>query len=115
MTVDAGVAQRIASFEQMIANGRDDALVRYSLGLAYAQSDNPEQAAEQFRIAIERKPDYSAAYRQLGEALAEVGLPDEAIDAYRSGIKMAERAGDVQAVRQMQVFVKRLEKERQRS
>jgi len=44
----------------------------------------------------------------LGKALAAAARPAEAQEAYRQGIAAAERKGDVQAAKEMKVFLKRL-------
>ncbi|NNM00711.1 MAG: hypothetical protein HKO62_08180 [Gammaproteobacteria bacterium] len=54
-------------------------------------------------------PDYSAAWKLLGKALASAGDTAAARTAYESGIACAERMGDKQAQREMQVFLKRLD------
>jgi hypothetical protein len=46
----------------------------------------------------------------LGMALADAGILNEALDTYRRGIEVAQRRGDQQAVKEMTVFARRLEK-----
>jgi predicted NBD/HSP70 family sugar kinase len=46
----------------------------------------------------------------LGKALAEAGRGQEALDAYRDGIAAAAKKGDKQAMKEMQVFARRLAK-----
>jgi predicted NBD/HSP70 family sugar kinase len=46
----------------------------------------------------------------LGRALAETGRDQEALSAYRDGIAAAEKKGDKQAMKEMQVFARRLAK-----
>ncbi len=46
----------------------------------------------------------------LGKALAETGRNQEALKAYRDGIAAAEKKGDKQAMKEMQVFARRLAK-----
>ncbi len=101
----------IANLEAMLARGQDGALLRYSLGLEYLKRGDSEQAAVHLRRAVEADPTYSAAWKALGKALAEVGLRAEAIAAYRQGIEVAEKKGDIQAAKEMKVFLKRLEKQ----
>jgi cytochrome c-type biogenesis protein CcmH/NrfG len=68
------------------------------------------KAAEQLREAVTRDPEYSAAWKLLGKALTDANRPGEALEAYRSGIAVAERRGDKQAAKEMSVFARRLEK-----
>jgi hypothetical protein len=44
--------------------------------------------------------------------LAEAGHPDEATEAFEAGIRIAESNGDLQAVKEMGVFLNRLRKGR---
>lgn len=99
-----------ADFEKMLAAGRDDALLRFSLGSAYLKQGEPARAAEHLRRAVEHDPKYSAAWKLLGRALAEAEAWQDALAAYRQGIAVAEARGDVQAAKEMTVFTRRIEK-----
>lgn len=101
----------IADFEAMLAAGRDNALLRFSLGSEYLKHDDPAQAAVHLRRAVEHDPKYSAAWKLLGRALADSGAAQAALDAYRQGIAVAEARGDKQAAKEMGVFARRLEKQ----
>lgn len=101
----------IADFEAMLAAGRDNALLRFSLGSEYLKHADPAQAAEHLRRAVEHDPKYSAAWKLLGRALADSGAAAAALDAYRQGIVVAEQRGDKQAAKEMGVFARRLEKQ----
>lgn len=99
-----------ADFEKMLAAGRDDALLRFSLGSAYLRQGDPARAAEHLRRAVEHDPKYSAAWKLLGRALADAEAWQDALAAYRQGIAVAEARGDVQAAKEMTVFARRIEK-----
>lgn len=98
------------NFEKMLASGQDNALLRYSLGNEYLKLGDAPAAVRHLRHAVAHDRDYSAAWKLLGKALTEAGDAAAAIDAYRAGIGVAERKGDKQAAKEMQVFLKRLEK-----
>ena len=93
--------------EGLLAAGPDTALIRFSLGNAYL-TDDPAKAVVHLMRAVELDPKYSAAWKILGKALNQTGDESAAIDAYRSGIEIAEANGDKQAAKEMQVFLKRL-------
>ena len=97
-------------FEAMLARGQDNALLRYSLGNAYQAKSDFENAVKHLRAAIEHDPQYSAAWKSLGRCYLDSGSFEEAIDCYRSGITVAQNNGDKQAVKEMQVFLKRAER-----
>lgn len=100
----------IENLEKLLDGPRDGAMLRFSLGNAWLDQD-PGKAVSYYREAIERDPDYSAAWKALGKALALAGQTAEALDAYRQGIAVAETRGDLQAAKEMKVFARRLEKD----
>ena len=99
----------IDNLEKMLASGKDTALLRFGLGKAYLDAANPSQAVTHLARAVELKRDYSAAWKLLGKARHAAGDTPGAIDAYRQGIAIAGETGDKQAMKEMQVFKKRLE------
>jgi predicted Zn-dependent protease len=101
----------IDRFERMLANGRDSALLRYSLGNEYLKRGDPQTAAHHLGRAVELDPGYSAAWKLFGKALADAERKAEALSAYRQGICVAEGRGDKQAAQEMRVFARRIEKE----
>ncbi len=100
----------IANLEAMLASGRDDALLRLSLGNAYLKEENLARAIEHLGRAVELDRHYSAAWKSYARALQQDQRKEEALAAYRTGIEVAEERGDLQAAREMKVFLKRLEK-----
>ena len=101
-----------ANFEKLLASGTDNAMLRFGLGNAYFKQGLFEKALEHFARAVAQNPDYSAAWKMYGKALTEVGRPADAIEAYNKGIFRAEQKGDIQAAKEMKVFVRRLERSR---
>ena len=98
------------NLERMLAGGRDDALLRYTLGNECLKAGDPTAAAAHFRRAIEHDPRYTAAWKQLGRALETAGDADGALQAWTRGREAAEANGDVQAGKEMTVFARRLGK-----
>jgi predicted Zn-dependent protease len=103
-------APLIERLEALLAAGKDNALLRFSLGSAYLKAGDPASACPHLARALEHDPEYSAAWKLYGKALAESGQADAALSAYRRGIEVAERKGDKQAAREMQVFARRIER-----
>lgn len=94
----------------MLATGKDSALLRFGLGNAYLSRHEFDRAVQHLRAAVEQDPHYSAAWKMLGKALADSGQLQEAITAYQQGIGVAQARGDLQAAKEMGVFLKRLQK-----
>ena len=92
----------------MLEKGQDNALLRYSLGNEYIKEKKFELAIQHLAKAVEQNPDYSAAWKLYGKALAENNQIETAKNAYETGIQVAEKKGDIQAAKEMKVFLKRL-------
>jgi len=100
----------IANLEKLLNGPRDNALLRFSLGNEYLKAGDRKLALEHLAKAVEQDASYSAAWKLLGRALAEDGRLEDALDAYREGISIAEKKGDKQAAKEMAVFAQRIEK-----
>jgi predicted Zn-dependent protease len=103
-------APLIANLEKLLGTPRDGALLRYSLGNEYLKAGNVGLGIEHLREALRRDPQYSAAWKSLGRALAEANRVDEAREAYARGIEAARARGDRQAEKEMTVFARRLDR-----
>jgi Tfp pilus assembly protein PilF len=102
---------QLETFKAMLEKGNDNELIRYSLGNEYFKQGDFEQSITHLEKAIELKPSFSAAWKLYAKALTENKQNNEAIAAYEKGIKVAEENGDKQAVKEMRVFLKRLQKD----
>ena len=100
----------IDTFKTLLEKGNDNALLRFSLGNEYLKESDFEQAIVHLKKAIELNHSYSAAWKLYAKALLENKQTTDAINAYEKGIEVAVKNGDKQAVKEMQVFLNRLEK-----
>jgi Tfp pilus assembly protein PilF len=98
----------IDNLEAVLAKGQDSATLRYGLGSAYLQQGQAEKAAAHLLKAVTHDPGYSAAWKLYGKALVELGRSEDARQAFEQGIQVAQDRGDVQAAKEMRVFLKRL-------
>jgi tetratricopeptide (TPR) repeat protein len=105
-----GRSPALASFERMLASGKDGALLRYSIGNEYAKAKDWAAASEALAKAVELDAQFTAAWKLYGRALVETGRPQDALVAYRQGIEVAKRKGDRQAEKEMTVFARRIER-----
>ena len=101
---------QLDTFKALLEKGNDNELLRYSLGNEYFKQDDFKQSIIHLKKAIEHKPSFSAAWKLYAKALTENKQNDEAIAAYEKGIYIAEENGDIQAIKEMRVFLKRLER-----
>lgn len=93
--------------QAMIDAGQDAPLARFTLGELLYKNGELEAAGTHLAEAVRQDPEYSAAWRLYGRVLLEAGQIDAAIDTLVRGIEVAERRGDNQAAKEMQVFLKR--------
>lgn len=100
----------IANLERLLDGPRDGALLRYSLGNELLKAGDAAAAAQRFGECVARDANFSAGWKMLGKALAEAGDKAAALTAYERGMVVAEARGDVQAMKEMTVFARRLQK-----
>ena len=100
------------NLELMLERGQDSPLLRFALGQECLKSGDFVAAIDHLRQAVDQNPRYSAAWKALGEAHVRAGSTERAAAVYERGIAAARAAGDVQAAKEMEVFLKRLGKGR---
>lgn len=101
---------RIAELKEVAELMPDDPVVRFGLAGTSLDAGQPEEAVLEYPETIRLKPDYSAAHRGLGRALEKAGRLAEAGAAYAAGLDVAARTGDLQTKKEIEVFLRRLEK-----
>jgi len=100
--------ERIQVLVGALKEDPNDPLGYFLVGIEYYKIGRYDDAASAYRRAIELMDDYTAAYRDLGKALRDAGRREEAIAAFERGIAVAQRTHDVQTMKEMQVFLRRL-------
>jgi uncharacterized protein HemY len=101
---------RAEMFRKLLEKDPDNPMILCSLGIELFKEGNYPQAQEHLRRAIENKPDYSVAYRMLGRTHYELHENAEARRVFAKGREVARENGDLQTVREMDVFLRRLDK-----
>jgi Flp pilus assembly protein TadD len=84
---------RTAAMLKMLERNPDDARARFGLALEYEKMGRWEDAVAQFRLYLDATEDEGNAWGRLGHALRQLGRDEEARDAYRQGIEVANRNG----------------------
>ena len=100
----------IETFQALLKKGPDSALLRYSLANAYYSDKQFEPAIEHLEHAVKQDEGYSAAWKMLGRCHIETNNYQRAIEVYEQGITIAASKGDVQAEKEMSVFLRRAKK-----
>ena len=98
------------NLQLMLERGQDSPLLRFALGQECLKDGDLVAAIDHLRQAVDQNPRYSAAWKTLGEAHARAGSAERAAEVYERGIAAAQAAGDVQAAKEMGVFLRRLRK-----
>jgi predicted Zn-dependent protease len=100
----------LENLQAMLAAGQDNPLLRFTLGNVLLKQGDTQSAVEHLRQAVAQDPGYSAAWKVYGKALQALGDNEGAIQVYEAGIMAARHKGDVQAAKEMQIFLKRIKK-----
>jgi Tfp pilus assembly protein PilF len=100
-----------ANLEALLAKGNDAPALRFALATRYLASGDAAAAVRHAQACVDLDADYSAGWKVLGQAQVAAGDKATAAHSYRRGIAVADARGDQQAAKQMQVFLRRLEKE----
>lgn len=100
----------IEALRKMLARGQDSAMLRFGLAKALLDDGDSAEAAEHLQRCVSLDPDYSAAWKLLGKAQLNLGDREAARAAWRDALAAAARKGDKQTEREVQVFLKKLDK-----
>ena len=96
------------TLEARLAGGQDDAMLRLSLAQLHLRESDWAAARDHAVACLGHDPGQAAASKVLGKALEALGDTPGAA-AYRAGIERARAGGQIQAAREMGVFLRRLE------
>lgn len=106
-------ASRTGMFRKLAEKDPENPMILFSLGNELFKEEKYEEAKGHLQKAVENKPDYSVAFRVLGRTHLELGEYGEARSVFEKGREVAQSNGDLQTVKEIDVFTKRLEKREQ--
>ncbi|HEY7087683.1 MAG TPA: Fe(2+)-trafficking protein [Tepidisphaeraceae bacterium] len=89
------IAARIEQFRKMAEADPNNELGHFSLGRALLDSGNPAEAAKSFQRVIALNPNIGKVYQLLAQAQLQQKHRDLAIDTLKTGIRTADRRGDL--------------------
>ena len=92
---------RVEQLRKFIANAPDEPFPRYALALELKGKGDAAGAASEMEELLKRKPDYLAAYLQLGMLLQSLGRAEDARAAYAGGQQVARNKGDSHALAEL--------------
>ena len=98
----------IKALQKLLDQGQDNLLLRFGLGQALLKDGQVTEAIMHLEKALEFDPAHSASLKLLGKAYTAAGETNRAIEVFTEGIEQVEQKGDIQAAKEMNVFLKRL-------
>ena len=101
---------RTETFRKLLEKDPENPMILCSLGIELFKEGRYLEARDLLQRAVENKPDYSVAYRVLGRAHFELHENSEARSVFLNGKEVAQKNGDLQTVKEIDVFMRRLEK-----
>jgi tetratricopeptide (TPR) repeat protein len=101
------LAERVEKLRALLARDPQDATAQFGLGRALFELGRADEAIEPLRRAVALDASYTAAHRDLGRALLESGAAREAAEILQGALELAQRTGDLQTGREMEVFLRR--------
>jgi predicted Zn-dependent protease len=96
--------------QNMLQQGQDDLLLRFALGQALLNEGNAHDAIQHFEKALVFDEQHSSSWKLLGKSLVEAGDGKRAVQVFEKGIEVAQSRGDIQAAKEMRIFLRRLQK-----
>lgn len=103
-------AEKIRRLEAFLEDEEQaaDPLTHFMLGREYLEAKRYEDAAKTLTTCVTLNPEYSAAYRFLGDAYRKNGDLVNAKKTYELGKSVAYKKGDLQAAKEMEAFLSKL-------
>ena len=102
------IEEKIARLEELLKDEPDDDLTHFLLGREYLEVNRHKDAARVLQRCVEINPQYTAAWRFLGDAHRFAGDSQAAKKAYETGIAVAQDTGDLQAGKEMEVLIRKV-------
>ena len=84
-------------------------LVYYSLANEYFKLNRYEETIETINDYLRLKDDEGAAYRRLGHCYTELGMQDQAKDAYEKGVRAASSHGHPDMAEEFRDYIESLD------
>jgi tetratricopeptide (TPR) repeat protein len=99
---------RIAMLAEILAANPADAFARYGLAMEYSNTGKVDEALQEFKILLEKNPDYAPGYFMAAQTLEKAGRIDEAKRMLVDGISAARRTGNAHAQSEMTAMLEGL-------
>jgi folate-binding protein YgfZ len=101
-TARKGAERKLGMFARVLAIDSEDPVALFGCGTSHAVLEEWQPAADFFERAVEVNKQNSAAHLGLGKALEGLDQIPAAIAAYKAGMEVASRRGDLMPLREME-------------
>jgi len=99
---------RISMLTEILASNPGDAFARYGLAMEYSKSGEVDRALTEFKMLLEKNPDYTPGYFMAAQTLASAQRVEEAKRMLVDGIASARRTGNQHAQSEMTAMLEEL-------
>jgi predicted Zn-dependent protease len=100
---------RLAVLRDFVEKSPDEPFPRYGLAMELVNRGLLDEACQAFQELVDRKPDYVPTYLMYGNALAQAGQPERAMEIYRAGVQVSTQRGDAHAAAELRAALAGLE------
>ena len=101
--------QKIEKFRELLEKNPGNPLVHYSLANEYFKLERYEETIESINAYLRLKDDEGAAYRILGHCYTELGMEEQAKEAYEKGIVAASTHGHPDMAEELRDYIESLD------
>ena len=99
---------RLDLLKNLVAQNPTDSFARYGLAMEYSKAGDIEHALAEFKILLEKNPDYTPGYFMAAQTLASAERVEEAKRMLVDGISSARRTGNQHAQSEMTAMLEDL-------
>lgn len=95
------MSQRLQVLQQLLEKNPDDSFALFAIAKEFEKMNDPDQALEYYNRLRRSDPGYVGLYYHLGKLYEKKNRPDDALKAYKEGIDVARKAGDMHALSEL--------------
>jgi tetratricopeptide (TPR) repeat protein len=88
------ISTRLQQLQQFLADKPGDAFILFAIAKEHEKLGNPNEALEHYQLIVSSTPDYVGVYYHLGKLLEKQVAPQQAFNAYKAGMEVAQKLGD---------------------
>jgi len=99
---------RLEKLLEFIKNEPDDPFLKYALATEYLRMNQTDKALTYYEDLVNNHPGYTGTYYHLGKLYEALDRRKDAIDTYKTGIKITREKRDNHALSELQAVYNEL-------